>query len=760
MDFLPPHDPTVAALTKDLNPAQREAVTAPPDHRLVLAGAGSGKTRVLTHRVAWLIAVEGVSPQSVLAVTFTNKAANEMRGRIEQLLRLPVRSMWVGTFHGIAHRMLRLHWKEAGLPQNFQILDADDQIRMVKRVMKALDLPEDKYPPKTLTGWINGRKEEAIRPHHIQDSGDYTQRQYVRVYTAYEEQCRRNGLVDFSELLLRAFELCRDVPLIQQHYRTRFRHVLVDEFQDTNKLQYDWLRVLAGERGVLFAVGDDDQSVYSWRGARVENMLHLQRDFLGTEVIRLEQNYRSTGTILRAANGLIAKNSGRLGKNLWTDGREGEAIQLYAAFNEYDEAEFVANRIREGIEGRRRYSDHALLYRTGAQSRVLEEILIRNRMPYRITGGLRFFERQEIKDALAFLRLLHNRDDDASFERAVGTPPRGVGATTIEKLRLWGREQDISLWAAAKTGGTHIGRSANAVNQFMQLIEAIAAEGRELPLSQLTELVIARTGLRDHYRKEKGEQAEGRLENLDELVSAARGFELLPLAPGDDLPDMDPLSAFLGHAALEAGEQQAGPGEDCVQLMTLHAAKGLEFPVVFLVGVENGLFPNMRSIEEGNLEEERRLCYVGITRAREQLYISYAEVRRVHGVEQIGTPSQFLKEIPAETLQETRPRAHIVRPAFVSRESSHGGYGGYGARGAGSSSYGSGGYTAPSRTVVRDTGVGPGGFTLGQRVTHAKFGEGTILSFDGDGDRARVEVRFKSSGNKWLLLAVANLQGL
>jgi len=753
MDFLPPHDPTVAALTRDLNPAQREAVTAPPDHRLVLAGAGSGKTRVLTHRVAWLIAVEGVSPQSVLAVTFTNKAANEMRGRIEQLLRLPVRAMWVGTFHGIAHRMLRLHWKEAGLPQNFQILDADDQQRMVKRVMKALDLPEDKYPPKTLTGWINGRKEEAIRPQHIQDTGDYTQRQYVRVYTAYEEQCRRNGLVDFSELLLRAYELCRDVPLIQQHYRTRFRHILVDEFQDTNKLQYDWLRVLAGDRGTLFAVGDDDQSVYSWRGARVENMLHLQRDFLGCEIVRLEQNYRSTGTILRAANGLIAKNSGRLGKNLWTEGREGEAIQLYAAFNEYDEAEFVVNRIREGIEGRRRYSDHAILYRTGAQSRVLEEILIRNRMPYRITGGLRFFERQEIKDALAFLRLLHNRDDDACFERAVGTPPRGIGATTIEKLRLWGREQDISLWAAAKTGGSHIGRSANAVNSFMQLVEAIAAEGKDLPLSQLTELVIARSGLRDHYRKEKGEQAEGRLENLDELVSAARGFELLPLTPGEDLPDMDPLSAFLGHAALEAGEEQAGPGEDSVQLMTLHAAKGLEFPVVFLVGVENGLFPNMRSIEEGNLEEERRLCYVGITRAREQLYISYAEVRRVHGVEQIGTPSQFLKDIPAETLQETRPRAHIVRPAYAPREPA---YGGYGQR---SQSYG-GGYGASRPAPVKDNGPGPGGFTLGQRVSHAKFGEGTILSFDGDGDRARVEVRFKTAGNKWLLISVANLQGL
>jgi len=749
MDFLPPRDPTVLALTQALNPAQREAVTAPPEHRLVLAGAGSGKTRVLVHRIAWLIAVEGVSPHSVLAVTFTNKAANEMRGRIEQLIKVPVRSMWVGTFHGTAHRMLRLHWKEAQLPQNFQILDADDQQRLVKRVIKALDLAEDKYPAKVLTGWINSRKEEAIRPQHIQDSGDYTLRQYVRVYTAYEEQCRRNGLVDFAELLLRAFEICRDHPDIQRHYRTRFRHILVDEFQDTNKLQYDWLRVLAGDRGTLFAVGDDDQSIYSWRGARVDNMLKLSKDFLGTEIIRLEQNYRSTGTILKAANGLIARNLGRLGKNLWTEGREGEPIQLYSAFNEYDEAEFVVNRIKDGLDGRRRASDFAILYRTGAQSRVLEEILIRNRLPYRIYGGLRFFERQEIKDALAFLRLLHNRDDDASFERAVGTPPRGIGATTIEKLRQWARDQDLSLWAAAKNGQSHLGRSANAVNAFLALVEQLATDSRDQPLSRVSELVIERSGLREHYKKERGEQAEARLDNLDELVSAARSFENLPALTAEGLPEMDPLAAFLAHAALEAGEEQAGPGEECVQLMTLHAAKGLEFPVVFLVGVENGLFPNMRSIEEGNLEEERRLCYVGITRAREQLFISYAEVRRVHGVEQIGAPSQFLKELPTGTLVETRPRAHVVRPAFIAREHYSGGYSRPAAEGYGL-----------TRPVVKDRSVGPLGFTLGQRITHPRFGEGTILAFDGDDERARVEVRFESGGNKWLLLAVANLKAL
>ena len=906
MDFLPRTDPKVVALTAQLNPAQREAVTAPPEHRLVLAGAGSGKTRVLTHRIAWLIAVENVSPHSLLAVTFTNKAANEMRGRIEQLINVPVRMMWVGTFHGIAHRMLRLHWKEARLPQNFQILDADDQQRLVKRVIKSLDMSEEQFPAKAVTGWINSRKEEAVRPEHIQDQGDYTQRQFVRIYVAYEDQCRRNGLVDFAELLLRAYELCRDVPEIQRHYRQRFRHILVDEFQDTNKLQYDWLRVLAGDRGVLFAVGDDDQclaagtpvtmadgslkpiedirvgdqvlsaygsgdfrpasvtatispgrrsqlidiqlrsgrrlmstaehthfagyllgetpqlhftylmhrhgvgyrlgtsqvytrgqarpkvgfeqrclqehadaawvvgthvtenearlqevllslrygiptlpfvarkgastkglvhdgkwiarlfaeldtetagqrlladhgldsenphhrpqsrnssrrnvgitlcgdrrgrtpmhrisivgndvagrvalqaiglsvrsvkagsqswrfetcrkdfgelmqiaeraakalegdfvmaarlgrrslpfvrgsairagmamfaadgsfdiveqvaltegnftvhdlnieathnfiadglvthnSIYSWRGARVENMMRLGRDFPGCEIVKLEQNYRSTGNILNAANGLIAKNSGRLGKSLWTEDREGEPIQLYAAFNEYDEAEFVVNRIKEKLDGRHRHSDFAVLYRMSAQSRVLEETLIRSRIPYRIYGGLRFFERQEIKDALAFLRLLHNRDDDTSFERAVGTPPRGIGATTLEKLRLWAREQNISMWASAKMAGKHMGRSANNVTQFLELIEQLAADTKDMPLSKLAETVIERSGLRDHYRKERGEQAEARLENLDELISAARGFETIPAPTAEDQPDMDPLTAFIKNA--------------------------------------------------------------------------------------------------------------------------------------------------------------------------------------------------------------------
>ncbi len=751
-------DDDIAHLVAHLNDAQKDAVTAPPEHRLVLAGAGSGKTRVLVHRIAWLITVENISPLSILAVTFTNKAANEMRGRIETLLNLPVRQLWVGTFHGIAHRMLRLHWKEARLRQDFQILDADDQQRLIKRIIKQLDLPEDQWPAKMVTNWINSQKEEARRPQHMDDQGDFTQRALVRIYSAYQQSCESQGLVDFAELLLRAFELCRDHAEVQAHYRRKFRHVLVDEFQDTNTLQYLWLKLLVGEAGILFAVGDDDQSVYGWRGAKVENMLKLAREFRGLETLRLEQNYRSTGTILKAANGLIERNNGRLGKNLWTDGAEGAPIHLYAAFNEYDEAEFVVQRMKDYLDGRGRPSDLAVLYRSNAQSRVMEEMLIRARLPYRIYGGLRFFERMEVKDALAWLRLIHNRDDDTSFERALATPSHGVGATSIERLRSAARASATSLWATARRESQMIGRSAGALIRFLDQVDAIAAQAGAQALSKAMETVITGSGLREHYQKGTlsgsraslggGEQAESRLENLDELVSAARSFEL-PQAPSqDDEETIDPVSAFLAHAALEAGEGQAVAGEDSVQLMTLHAAKGLEFPVVFIVGLENGLFPSMRAVEEGNLEEERRLCYVGITRARQQLYLSYAEVRRIHGVEQIGMASQFLKEIPPDCLMEMRPRAGILRP------SSFGGVRDAPPR------YGSGSaYVSPTRRMAA-AAPSYGGFKLGQRVAHEKFGEGVILSFEGDGDRAQVEIRFHNAGIKRLILSMARLQAL
>jgi DNA helicase II / ATP-dependent DNA helicase PcrA len=720
----------VTPLIGNLNPAQKEAVTAPPQHRLVLAGAGSGKTRVLVHRVGWLVAVENVSPHSVLAVTFTNKAAAEMRGRLEQLIEMPVRALWVGTFHGIAHRLLRMHWKEAKLPQNFQIMDSDDQQRFIKRIMKQLEIPEEQWPVRTVAAFINGQKEEGRRPQHLGDSGDFAQRQFVRIYTAYQAAADQAGQVDFAELLLRAYELCRDVPQIQEHYRRRFRHILVDEFQDTNTLQYAWLKVLAGDTGIIFCVGDDDQSIYSWRGAKVENMMRLEKEFPGIEIVRLEQNYRSTGTILKAANKLIANNSGRLGKNLWTDAGEGEKIQLYAAFSDHDEVEFVVNRIREFHGRGRDFADNAILYRTAAQSRVFEEGLIRDRIPYRIYGGLRFFERMEVKDALAYLRLVANRGDDGAFERVVNLPARGIGATTLDRLRQLAKDQNTSLWAVAKGSAAVIGRSGGALGQFLQLIDAIDEAIKNVPLSLAMEIVIDRSGLRDHYKKERGEQAEARLENLDELINAARGFE----HPEEE--GVSPISAMLTHAALEAGERQAGAGEDCVQLMTLHSAKGLEFPVVYLVGLEQGLFPHMRAVEDGSIEEERRLCYVGMTRARERLFLSHAEIRRMHGTEQIASPSQFLREVPAECVVETRPRARLQRPVFEPRPRRY----------------------AESRPAAVDDSMA--GLKLGQRVQHKSFGEGTITSFDGDGDRIRVEVRFRDAGTKWLMLSYANLQPL
>lgn len=756
-------DPQVIALVQSLNEAQREAVTAPPEHRLVLAGAGSGKTRVLTHRIAWLMAVEGISAHSILAVTFTNKAANEMRGRLADLVTVPTRTMWVGTFHGIAHRMLRLHYKEARLPQTFQILDSDDQSRMVKRLCKQIELPEDRFPPKMVTGWINAQKEEGRRPHHMQDTGDFMQRQLVRAYTLYQQQCEAQGLVDFAELLLRAYELCRDHEGLQMHYQQKFRHVLVDEFQDTNTLQYLWLKVLCGPNGKIFAVGDDDQSIYGWRGAKIENLHKLTREFVGTEIVRLEQNYRSTSTILKAANGLISNNTGRLGKNLWTDDREGEPIALYAAYNEYDEAEFVANRMKEYLDGKGRHSDLAVLYRSNAQSRMLEESLIRARLPYRIYGGVRFFERMEVKDALAWLRVLVNRDEDVSFERALTTPPRGVGATSIERLRLFAREHGLSLWKAARHGSGALGRTSGALTAFLGSIDLLDGQTRTLPLAEKMAKVIDTSGLKEHYKKEKGEQAEARLENLDEIINAAKSFE----KPEGLAEGADPVTEFLMHAALEAGEGQATVGEDAVQLMTLHAAKGLEFPVVFLVGLENGLFPSLRAVEEGNLEEERRLAYVGITRAREKLFVSYAESRRIHGVEQICAPSQFLKEIPSECTVELRPRAGVLRSQF-GVQSGRGGFGGPVRMGSGYSEpsawrerqqegYGLSRPSVPTRMAET---TGTMGFRMGQSVRHASFGEGVILSFDGEGERARVEIRFANSGTKWLMLSLAKLQGI
>ncbi|MFQ5755140.1 MAG: DNA helicase II [Acidiferrobacterales bacterium] len=718
----------VTEILDSLNPQQREAVAAPPGPLLVLAGAGSGKTRVLTHRVAWLVGVESASPQSVLAVTFTNKAAQEMRGRIERLLRCPVNGLWIGTFHGLSHRLLRAHWREAGLPESFQILDSEDQYRLIRRVLKNLELDEAYWQPRRLQWFINAQKEEGRRARDLGDGNDPQLRQQRRIYKAYEETCQRAGLVDFAELLLRVFELMRDSETMRSHYQARFKHVLVDELQDTNPMQYAWLKLFAGGHNNLFVVGDDDQSIYGWRGARVENMLRFEQEFPGAQVIRLEQNYRSTATILKAANAVISYNDGRLGKNLWTRGGKGQLLRLYTAFSEIDEARFVVERIQEWIQSGHRGQEVAILYRSNAQSRVFEETLLDARIPYRVYGGMRFFERAEIKDALAYLRLVASRHDDPSFERVANVPTRGIGGKSMEALRQQAREQDSSLWDAARqliASGRAPARSANTLSAFLTLIEALAQDTNGFELADLTDYVLQHSGLLDHYKKEKGERAEARVENLEELVSAARNFHY------DEDDGMDALSAFLAHAALEAGEGQARAWEDCVQLMSLHAAKGLEFPLVFLTGLEEGLFPHQRSLEEqGRLEEERRLCYVGMTRAMRRLYLTYAESRRLHGSEHYANPSRFLGEIPAELIDELRAQPQLARPW------------GQGAR--------TNAERVPASTAMR----------LGQRVRHEKFGEGVVTSCEGRGDHARVQVNFQGAGSKWLVLAYAKLQQL
>ena len=719
----------VTPILESLNDAQRQAVTAPAEPTLVIAGAGSGKTRVLVHRAAWLIDVEGVSPQSLLAVTFTNKAAGEMRGRIEALLGMPVSHLWIGTFHGLAHRLLRRHWQEAKLPQNFQIIDSDDQLRLIKRLLKNLEIDDSRWVPKEIQWFINAQKDEGLRPQHLDDERDPNRRQMIALYAAYEEVCERGGLVDFAELLLRAHELWRDNPELLAHYQRRFQHLLVDEFQDTNAIQYAWLRLLAGDKAAIpFVVGDDDQSIYRWRGARVEHIHRFQRDFPNATVVKLEQNYRSTATILNAANAVIANNAERMGKNLWTDGADGEPIRLYAAYNERDEADFVIGRLRDWIDQGNARADAAVLYRSNAQSRVLDEGLINAGIPYRVYGGLRFFERAEIKDALAYLRLISHREDDASFERIVNRPTRGIGARTAEIMRAYARANSCTMWRAAGAVASDelAGRAANAVLAFMNLIERMARETTGLDLQDKVDHVIHASGLVEMFRNDKGERGETKLENLMELVSAAKSFE------PDPAGEMSPLDEFLSHAALEAGEGQAEAWQDCVQLMTMHSAKGLEFPLVFLCGMEDGLFPHQRSIADPNgLEEERRLCYVGITRAKQTLYVTYAEQRRLHGMDSFAQPSRFISEIPDEYVEEVRPRVQVSRPVRSPRPA-----------GAGS---------------LRKSSDAEMGVRLGQRVRHGKFGDGVILNYEGQGAHARVEVNFETAGTKWLVLSYANL---
>jgi DNA helicase-2/ATP-dependent DNA helicase PcrA len=714
----------VTSIIDSLNDAQRNAVCAAPGNQLILAGAGSGKTRVLVHRIAWLIQTENQSPYSIMAVTFTNKAAKEMRSRIEELQGSTLRGMWVGTFHGLAHRLLKSHWLDAGLPENFQILDSDDQLRVVKRVTRALELDDSQWPPRQSQWFINSQKDEGKRAAHIDDWGDLHHKTMVRIYQHYEELCERGGLVDFGELLLRSHELWLKKPAILKHYQERFSHLLVDEFQDTNTVQYAWLRVLAGNSCKVCAVGDDDQSIYGWRGAKIENIQRFSEDFPDTQITKLEQNYRSTETILKAANAVISCNQGRLGKELWTAGEQGEKISLYAGFNEVDEANFIVEQIQQA-PGDVAKSDCAILYRSNAQSRVLEDSLLRAGVPYRVYGGHRFYERLEIKNALSYLRLLNNPHDDIAFERVINTPTRGIGAKSVENLRLFAREHGSSLWQSA---GAMIekkliaARAASNIGNFLQLLSDLTEGTNELPLHEQVDHIIEASGLLEFHRNEKGEKGQARVENLQELVVATRAFAW------DEDENGTPLQQFLDTAALDAGDAQADEFEDAVQLMTLHSAKGLEFHTVFMAGVEENLFPHKMSVEEpGRLEEERRLCYVGITRAKVKLYISYAECRRLYGSDNFNPPSRFLREIPAECIQEVRLGSQVTRPIL---------------------------FGAPDDIEPQQ------GISLGGRVLHQVFGEGTVLTVEGNGENARVQVNFDLEGSKWLVLQYAGLQAM
>ncbi len=728
------------AIIDSLNEAQRTVVAAPLHHLLVLAGAGSGKTRVLVHRIAWLVETHAVSPDEILSVTFTNKAAAEMRHRLENMLHYPMQRMWVGTFHGLAHRLLRRHWLEAGLPQSFQILDSDDQQRLVRRVIKNLNLDEDRWPARQAQWFINAKKEEGLRPDNIVQDGDLFNEMHTKIYRGYEEICRTSGLVDFSELLLRSYELWESHPDLLAQYQQRFKHIMVDEFQDTNWIQYQWIKKLAGQSAKLMMVGDDDQSIYSWRGAKVENLRRFVNDFTGVETIRLEQNYRSTATILQAANAVIACNQNRLGKNLWTEGGAGELVSLYAAFNDRDEARFIISQIKEWIKQGGKRQEAAILYRSNAQSRVLEEELIQANMAYRVYGGLKFFERAEIKDVLGYLRLMANMDDDGAFERIVNMPTRGIGETTLTALREHARENNLSLWKTAQHFVEHqrlSSRAVSALAHFLSLIENMQQTTANAPLQELTEYVLMKSGLIAHYQEDRSEKGLARVENLEELINATSQF-----VPDAEALSLSPLAGFLSHVALESGDHEADHLSDAVHLMTLHSAKGLEFPLVFLTGLEEGLFPHaMSSQKPPQLEEERRLCYVGMTRAMRKLYLTYAETRYLRGQEMRQRPSRFIREIPAECLNEVRLKAKISRPV---------------------SSF------ATNNTIVHarkntvsafPSASSEGGFALGSRVKHASFGEGVVLSHEGSGAHARVQVKFRS-GVKWLVMGYANLQAV
>jgi len=709
-----------------LNPEQLAAVTLPDEHALILAGAGSGKTRVLTTRMAWLIKGGRASPANFLAVTFTNKAAREMLTRVSAMLTVNPRGMWIGTFHGLCNRMLRAHHRDAGLPQAFQILDSQDQLAALKRLLKSMNVDEDRFPPREVQWFINAQKEEGVRARDVAITDENTKR-LAELYAAYDEQCQRDGVVDFPELLLRSFELLKRNEIPREHYAQRFRYVLVDEFQDTNRLQYRWLKLFSSPNTRYFAVGDDDQSIYTFRGANVGNMAEFERDFKVSKVIRLEQNYRSHGNILDAANALIANNRNRLGKNLWTSAGPGEPLRVFEGESDNDEARWIVEEVRSLAREGTPLSHVALLYRSNAQSRVVEHALFSQGIAYRVYGGLRFFERAEIKHALAYLRLIAMPEDDNAFLRVVNFPARGIGARTIEQLQDAAKAAGTSLMAAAGT---------SKAAAFAKLIEDLRNETKDLQLPEAIEHVVARSGLVEHYKTER--EGADRIENLAELTNAAASFGEED-RQGESGEAVDPLTAFLTHAALEAGEHQAGEGQEALQMMTVHSAKGLEFDVVFLTGLEEGLFPHEQSVSGTNathdgLEEERRLAYVAITRARNRLYLSHAQTRMLHGQTRYNIPSRFLEEIPEQLLKWLTPRfskQKAFSPDFSRTKEPF-----------------------PLKKAPRDVG----GFRIGQNVTHPKFGSGVIIDAEGQGTDARVQVNFGNQGVKWLAVAVAKLQ--
>jgi DNA helicase-2/ATP-dependent DNA helicase PcrA len=730
--------PATPQLLSGLNPEQLAAVTLPPQHGLILAGAGSGKTRVLTTRIAWLISTSQAGPHGILAVTFTNKAAKEMLTRLSAMLPINTRGMWIGTFHGLCNRLLRAHYVEAGLPQLFQILDQADQLSAIKRLLKSLNVDDEKFQPRELQHFINAQKEQGTRASAVEAWDDFS-RKRVELYDAYEQQCQREGVVDFAELLLRSFELMSRNEILCRHYQQRFRHILVDEFQDTNRLQYRWLKLLAGGGAWIFGVGDDDQSIYAFRGAEVGNMSDLEREFKIANVIRLEQNYRSHGNILDAANAVIKNNQTRLGKNLWTDAGSGEPIRVSETLSDIDEARWIVEEIKALSRDGHARAECALLYRSNAQSRVLEHALFNAGLPYRVYGGLRFFERQEIKHALAYLRLIANPDDDTAFARVVNFPTRGIGARSLEQLADLAKTQESSLHAAI---GQLTGKAQTSLASFAQLIVKMREGSSDLPLPEVVDHILDLSGLKEHYRNEK--EGQDRLANLDELINAAANFVMEESRhdnPDANAENQTDLAAFLAHAALEAGEHQAGDSDDAVQLMTVHSAKGLEFNVVFISGLEEGLFPHEQSqMEEKGLEEERRLMYVAVTRARQRLYLSFAQTRMLHGQTRYNLASRFLEEIPASLLKWLTPK---VRNDFVAQPKA---------------SYAS---TSAPKQVPRQSHPlqreNENGLRVGQNVRHAKFGVGVIVDAEGSGTDARVQVNFGHAGTKWLALSIAKL---